>query len=100
MSASFTPRPAAFSASRKTRARSASTSSRLILHPLPARLVDGGVGLPILVLVAFKAERIEHVLRRFDVLHGQDAAGMAPTLRRLPRRFEGGGRWGAVGGPP
>src|SRR5690606_38659317 len=62
-----------------------------LLPSLPARLVDGGVGLPVLVLVAFKAERIEHILRRFDVLHGQDAAGMTPTRRILPRRFEGGG---------
>src|SRR5690606_22182877 len=62
-----------------------------LLPSLPARLVDGGVGLPVLVFVAFNAERIEHVLRGFDVLHGQDAAGMTPTLRILPRRFEGGG---------
>src|SRR5690606_38450865 len=59
-------------------------------HPLPARLVDGGVCLPVLVLVAFKAERIEYFLRLFDVLDSQDAAGMTPPLRILPRRFEGG----------
>src|SRR5690606_15363079 len=65
-----------------------------LLPSLPARLVDGGVGLPVLVLVAFKAERIEHVLRLFDVLNSQDAAGMTPTLRILPRRFEGVGGFG------
>src|SRR5690606_3141218 len=72
----------------------AATSLPHLLPSLPARLVDGGVCLPVLVLVAFKAERIEHVLRLFDVLNGQDAAGMTPTLRILPRRYEGGGGFG------
>src|SRR5690606_10399859 len=98
MSASFTPCLAVLLASRNIRARSASTSSRFILHLLPARLVDGGVSHGNARKISVWRNRNGYVCFLFAANPSRivdSPAVLGRVLRQLvplpPRRFDGGG---------